>query len=153
MRRALITMSLLLIAPFVSLIGAQQVRTLDGGARADARTLYRLEDEWAAALITRDSAYFRRTLHPDYVYSDERGVFTKQQVIADQLGTDTVTVAANDSMRAHVHGGAAVVVGLLVVSGRGAQGAFRHRYRFTDTWIKYNGRWTMIASQDYDIPR
>lgn len=118
-----------------------------------ARALYRLEDQWARALIARDSSFFRRTLHSDYVYSDERGNFDKSQVIAEQVGgTDTVQYAANENMRAHVHGDAAVVTGILVVRGRGQSGTFQHRYRFTDTWLRQGGRWLMIASQDYDIP-
>src|SRR5690348_267789 len=119
-----------------------------------ARTLLRLEDQWASALVARDSGFFRRTLHADYVYSDERGTFTKNQVIAEQVGgTDTVKYAANEDMRAHVHGNAAVVTGILIVRGRGKKGAFQHRYRYTDTWIASKQGWLMIASQDYEIPR
>jgi hypothetical protein len=118
-----------------------------------ARELYRLEDQWTVALMKRDAGFFRRTLHADYVYSDERGTFTKDQVIAEQVGgTDTVQFAANEGMRAHVHGDAAVVTGILVVRGRGAQGAFQHRYRYTDTWLRTRSAWVMIASQDYEIP-
>ena len=121
---------------------------------ADERALYRLEDQWAEALVKRDSLFFRRTLARDYVYSDERGVFTKDQVIAEQTAlTDTVTFAANEGMRAIVHGSTAVVIGILVVRGRGKAGPFQHRFRYTDTWTKRDGRWVMVASQDYDIPR
>lgn len=120
---------------------------------AAERELLRVEDEWARALMRRDAAFFRRTLHPDYVYSDERGVFTKDQVIAEQTApSDTVQFAANEDMRVHVHGSAAVVTGILVVRGRGKDGSFQHRYRYTDTWARANRRWRMIASQDYDIP-
>lgn len=118
-----------------------------------AATLRRLEDQWAQALIKRDAAFFRRTLHPAYVYSDERGVFTKNQVIAEQTaGTDTVDFAANEDMRVYLHGSTAIVTGILVVRGRNASGAFQHRYRYTDSWSRSGGRWLMIASQDYDIP-
>ena len=121
---------------------------------AGARELYRLEDGWTSAMVKRDSSYFRRALHPDYVYSDERGTFTKDQVIAEQVGgTDTVTHAGNEDMHAHVHGSAGVVTGILVARGRGANGPFERRYRYTDTWIRQSGRWVMIASQDYEIPK
>ena len=123
-------------------------------ASADERELLRLEDTWAEALVKRDATFFRRTLHPRYVYSDERGVFTKEQVIAEQTaGTDTVQQAANEEMRVHLYGPAAVVTGILVVRGRGKDGAFEHRYRYTDSWARSGGRWRMIASQDYDIPK
>jgi len=116
--------------------------------------LRRLEDGWTTALVKRDSAYFRRNLHPDYVYSDERGVFDKEQVIAEQIsGTDSVTSAENQEMRVHVHGSAAAVTGILIVRGRGKDGPFEHRYRYTDSFVREGGRWLMFASQDYEIPR
>ena len=116
--------------------------------------LRRLEDGWTTALVKRDSAYFRRNLHPDYVYTDERGVFDKAQVIAEQIaGTDSVTSAENQEMRVHVHGSAAAVTGILIVRGRGKDGVFEHRYRYTDSFVRERGRWLMFASQDYEIPR
>jgi ketosteroid isomerase-like protein len=119
-----------------------------------AQQLRRLEDGWTTALVKRDSAYFRRNLHPDYVYSDERGVFNREQVIAEQTaGTDSVTSAENQDMRVHVHGSAAAVTGILIVRGRGTHGAFEHRYRYTDSFVREGGRWLMFASQDYEIPR
>ena len=133
---------------------AMAQRAVEATASSPAeRELFRLEDQWASALIQRNAAFFRRTLHPDYVYSDERGVFTKTQVIAEQTAsTDTVQSASNEDMHAHVHGSAAVVTGILIVRGRGKDGSFQHRYRYTDSWIRRAGRWVMIASQDYDIP-
>lgn len=124
-----------------------------GTRSAAERALLRLEDDWARALTQRDASFFRRTLHPAYVYSDERGVFNKEQVIAEQTApSDTVTYAANEDMRVHLHGSAAVVTGILVVRGRGKDGPFQHRYRYTDVWSRSEGRWRMVASQDYDIP-
>jgi hypothetical protein len=127
---------------------------IPSGASATERTLLTLENQWAGALVRRDASFFRRTLDPNYVYTDERGVFTKDQVIAEQTGgTDTVTFATNDEMRVHRFGDAtAVVTGMLIVRGRGANGAFEHRYRYTDTWAKRGTRWLMVASQDYDTP-
>ena len=146
MRRiAVVLFTALLTLPF-GRVSAQASRA--------SRQLYRLEDQWAAALVKRDSSFFRRTLHPDYVYSDERGTFNRDQVIAEQVGgTDTVEYAANEDMRAHVHGTSAVVTGILIVRGRGKDGRFEHRYRYTDTWMSAKQGWLMIASQDYDIPR
>ena len=146
MRLPLLALAAALAASAVSHASAQSSRT--------SRQLFRLEDAWAAALVKRDASFFRRTLHADYVYSDERGTFTKDQVIAEQVGgTDTVTAASNEDMRAHVHGSAAVVTGILIVRGRGKDGAFERRYRYTDTWIGGKQGWQMIASQDYEMPR
>jgi ketosteroid isomerase-like protein len=146
MRRIVVVLFTTLVALPFGPVSAQASRA--------SRQLYRLEDQWAAALVKRDSSFFRRTLHPDYVYSDERGTFNRDQVIAEQVGgTDTVEYAANEDMRAHVHGTSAVVTGILIVRGRGKDGRFEHRYRYTDTWMSAKQGWLMIASQDYDIPR
>jgi ketosteroid isomerase-like protein len=145
MRRTAFALLSLLALPLAD-VAAQASRA--------SRQLYRLEDQWATALVKRDSSFFRRTLHPDYVYSDERGTFNREQVIAEQVGgTDTVEYAANEDMRAHVHGTSAVVTGILIVRGHGKDGRFEHRYRYTDTWMSAKQGWLMIGSQDYDMPR
>lgn len=124
-----------------------------GATNTAARELLRLEDAWTTAVVKRDSAFFRRNLHPDYVYSDESGTFNKDQVIAQQTGgADTVTSAENQDMHAHVHGSAAAVTGILIIRGHGNAGKFEHRYRYTDSFVRENGRWLMFASQDYEIP-
>ena len=55
-------------------------------------------------------------------------------------------------MRALVYDRSAVVIGELVMKGRGPKGAFTNRYRYTDTFVKLDGRWQCIASQDYLMP-
>lgn len=121
---------------------------------ATERTLYKLEDDWTRGLVRRDASVFRRLVAPGYVYSDESGISTRDQIIAQMTaGTDTVTMAANEGMRAHVYGATAVVTGILVTRGHGTAGPFQHRYRYTDTWIRRDGRWVCIASQDYDMPK
>jgi ketosteroid isomerase-like protein len=125
-----------------------------GSSSAAERELRRLEDEWGRAVIQRDAALFRRLIAPTMVYSDERGVFTREQVIAENTtGADTVESATNEDMHVHLYGNTAVVTGVLVMKGHGPDGRFERRYRFTDTWLRRNGRWQVIAAQDYLIPR
>ncbi len=148
MRTPFVTLPALLLAGSLT---AQTPRAAHSSA--DERQLFALEDGWATALIRRDTAYFRRTLAPGYVYSDEHGVEDTEQVLHDMTSPDdTVEYAANEDMHAHVYGATGIVTGVLVSRGHGKSGAFNHRYRFTDTWIKRAGRWVMVASQDYDIP-
>jgi ketosteroid isomerase-like protein len=122
-------------------------------ATSAERELYRLEDQFAQAVVKRDAATLRRLVAPRWVYSDESGVMERDAGIrAFTSGSDTVTQSGNDRMRALVYGNTAVVVGELWTRGRGATGAFAHRYRYTDTWMKLDGRWQCIASQDYLMP-
>jgi hypothetical protein len=118
------------------------------------RQLLRNEDGWAAALVKRDAAYFRRMLAPGFVYTEDAKVMSRDDVLRDAIsGTDTVTAAHNEVMIVHQAGPVtAVVTGILVIEGRAAGKRFTHRYRFTDTWVKVDGRWQIVAAQDYLIP-
>jgi hypothetical protein len=117
------------------------------------RTLFRLEDQWTRALVNRDEAGFGRLLAPRFVYTENDQVMTKAQLIdAVVRGSDTVESATNEDMKAYVYGNTAVVTGWLVVKGRGTNGAFNRRYRYTDTWMFRSGRWQVIAAHDYLAP-
>jgi ketosteroid isomerase-like protein len=117
------------------------------------RTLFRLEDQWTQALVRCDAATFDRLLAPRFVYTENDQVMTKAQLIDGVVrGSDTVASAANEDMKAYVYGNAAVVTGWLVVKGRGKDGAFNRRYRYTDTWVQRSGRWQVIAAHDYLAP-
>src|SRR5206468_175084 len=122
-------------------------------AQSTEQTLYRLEDDFARAVVKRDQAALRRLTAPKWVYSDESGVMEREAGIkAFTTGSDSVRQAGNDRMRALVYGNTAVVIGELWMKGRGATGPFTHRYRYTDTWMRLDGRWQCIASQDYLMP-
>jgi ketosteroid isomerase-like protein len=122
-------------------------------ATAVERNLFRLEDEWTRALVRRDAAAFDRLLAPRFVYTENDQVMTRAQLIdALTRGADTVDSAANEDMKAYVYGNTAVVTGWLVVRGRGQDGAFNRRYRYTDTWVNRGGRWQVMAAQDYLAP-
>jgi ketosteroid isomerase-like protein len=122
-------------------------------AQTPERELYRLEEQFAQAVVKRDAAALRRIVAPRWVYSDESGVMERDAgVKAFTSGADTVTQAGNERMRAIVYGSTAVVIGELWMRGRGPSGAFSRRYRYTDTWMKLDGRWQCIASQDYLMP-
>jgi len=120
---------------------------------ADARALLRLEDEWASALVKRDSVVFNRLLASGFVYTENDQMMDRAVVLHSVVaGADTISAAHNEGMHLHRYGPAtAVVTGWLIVRGRGANGAFERRYRFTDTWVK-RGRWQIVAAQDYVSP-
>jgi len=120
---------------------------------ASRRTLLRLEDQWAAGVVRRDSALFERMLAPGFIYSEDDRTITRAALLKDILtSTDTVREAKNEEMQVHVFGSStAVVTGWLVLRGRGPSGAFDRRYRFTDTWVRRqrDGRWQIVAAHDY----
>ncbi len=136
------------------LLVALGTRGLEAQAVSTRTQLLRLEDGWASALVRRDTAYFRRTLAPGFIYSEDARSFTRAEVLRDLLNpSDSVTEAHNEEMVVHEFAATAVVTGWLVVRGRGTGGAFDRRYRFTDMWLRAAGRWRIIAAHDYLVPK
>jgi len=121
---------------------------------SDVRALLQLEDGWASAVVRRDSATFERLLDPEFVYTENDRLESRADVLHDVVhGTDTVTAAHNEDMVVHCFGATAVVTGWLVLEGHGGGGTFVRRYRFTDTWMRRNRRWRIVAAEDYLAPR
>lgn len=149
-RRGVARVVLALLLPLPALAAQTPRPSPSTGAE---RTLFRLEDEWTRALVRRDAAAFERLLAPRFVYTENDQVMTRAQLIdALTRGADTVESATNEDMKAYAYGNTAVVTGWLVVKGRGKDGPFNRRYRYTDTWVNRAGRWQVIAAQDYLAP-
>jgi ketosteroid isomerase-like protein len=117
------------------------------------RAVLDLEEAWAKGVVKRDAATFKRLLAPGFVYTEDDRVQTGEQLVRDIVsGSDTVTEARNEQMETHRFDNAMIVTGWLIMRGRSAGKPFEHRYRFTDTWLKRNGQWQIIAAQDYLVP-
>ena len=111
-----------------------------------------LEDQWTTALVKRDTRTFDRLLAANFVYTEDASVMNRGEVLKGVTGPDRVEWARNEGMKLHEFGNVHVITGVLHVKGKGTKGAFDRRYQFTDTWQRRNGRWQIIAAQDYLIP-
>ena len=119
----------------------------------DSSALVKLEDDWARALVRRDTVTFQRLLAPGFIYSENDQTMSREEVLRSVAsGPDTVTAAANEDVRIHRFGTTALVTGWLVVRGRGPGGSFDRRYRYTDVWMKRGGRWQIVGAHDYLAP-
>ncbi|MFL5611447.1 MAG: nuclear transport factor 2 family protein [Gemmatimonadaceae bacterium] len=112
-----------------------------------------LEDQWTSALVRRDTRTFERLLAPNFVYTENASVMNRRDVIKSVTGPDRVDWARNEGMEVHNFGDVQVITGILHTRGRAKTGAFDRRYQFTDIWQRRNGRWQIIAAQDYLIPK
>jgi hypothetical protein len=61
-----------------------------------------LEQQWTIALVKRDTRTFDRMLAPNFVYTEDAAVMTRNDVIKSVTGSDRVESARNESMRVHV---------------------------------------------------
>ena len=119
----------------------------------DERAVLTLEEAWAKGVVNRDAATFKRLLAPGFVYTEDARVMSGEELTREvTAGSDTVTEARNEELRTHPFGNTMIVTGWLVLRGRSGGKPFDRRFRFTDTWLKRNGEWQIIAAQDYLVP-
>ena len=136
--------------------GRWQVVGNAGHPLTDANVLLYLENDWNDASKKKDVAWFERNYAADAsdVLSRNGTLQTKSEAIASMKTDKTVLESLELSeMSPRVDGNAAIVTGVIRVRGRDEQSkAFDRRVRFTDTFIKRDGRWQVWASQGTLIP-
>lgn len=124
--------------------------------------LLKLEREWLDAYTRRDVAAMDRIEADDFMITFSDGsVRTKADEIAAlkgpaPAGTPPVFMTADTKVR--VYGDTAVLTGKVIMKGTQMDGAnkgqeFTIEQRYTDTYVKRNGRWQVVASQLTGIGR
>ena len=113
------------------------------------RDLITLENQWTAAWQKRDAAFLAKLLADEYLSTDSGGnTATRAQELAglEDPGTRITSFALTD-LQVHVYGDTAVVTGLntvkATVKGKDVSGG----HRFTDVFVKRDGRWQVVATQ------
>lgn len=128
-----------------------QVVSNAGHPLNDAAVLFYLEREWNDASKRNDMAWVERNYANDATdISSRTGVMhSKAEEIASMKDNKTVLDSLELSdLDARVEGNVAIVTGINHVRGKDDKGvAFERRARFTDTFIKRDGRWLVWATQ------
>ena len=136
--------------------GQWQVVGNAGHPLTEANVLLYLENDWNNASKKKDVAWFERNYASDAsdVLSRNGSLQTKSEAIASMKTDKTILESLDLSeMSPRVDGNAAIVTGVLRIRGRDDQSKpFDRRVRFTDTFIKRDGRWQVWASQGTLIP-
>jgi ketosteroid isomerase-like protein len=112
--------------------------------------LINAEQQWAQAIVKGDEAAVTRLEANDITtVQDDGSVTTKKDDLANLKSGDTKYSAIDESdFHVRVYGNAAVVTGSYHAKGTNKGKDFDNNGRFTDTWVKRNGRWQAVASQD-----
>jgi ketosteroid isomerase-like protein len=125
-----------------------QVVSNAGHALTDSALLLYIEQDWNDAEMKQDTAWFDRTLADDYTGVNSRtgARTTKADDMAD-IKKNTVESATLSEMDVHMEGDTAVVTGVTHNKGKDEKGvASDRRIRFTDVWVKRDGKWLALSS-------
>jgi ketosteroid isomerase-like protein len=118
----------------------------------DGAILLYMEQEWNDAEMKRDVTWHERSYSDDFTGSARNGVQrTKSEDIAS-VSKSNLDFAELSDLDVRVEGNTGVVTGVNHVKGKDEKGvAFDRNVRFTDTFVKRDGRWLVWASQSTDI--
>jgi ketosteroid isomerase-like protein len=104
-------------------------------------------------LVKLDLAFLDRILADDFMTTSSGGtVFTKAQLIANLKSGGYVFISAMlDDIKVRIYGDVAVVTGRNTVKGTLKGKDFSGQERWTDTFIKRDGRWQAVATHNSTI--
>jgi ketosteroid isomerase-like protein len=128
-----------------------QVVSSTGYPLTDQAQLVYLEQDWNDAMKRRDTAWIERNYasFASDIGSRTGALENKTQAMAS-LKADKIVNESLDlsELNVRVEGDVGLVTGVNHIKGRDAQGkAFDRRVRFTDTFIRRDGRWQVWATQ------
>ena len=152
MKRIVVILTLILALASLAAGQAKGRRPVRGPQVSADQALKDLERQWMEGFKNRDEAVLNRVLADDFIFTDDEGqTFNKAQYVEAATKTIKVESYSLDDLTTRVYGDTGVVVGRwtgkFTIDGKPSGGDFR----FTDTFVKRQGRWRVIASQDTRI--
>jgi ketosteroid isomerase-like protein len=107
--------------------------------------------EWDEASSRRDTEALNRILADDFLFTNASGaVITKTQYLMATIKAPDMTLATSvgsEDVKVRVYGETAVVTSRGAQRGQPLNRDPAVRYRYTDVWVKQQGRWNAVASQ------
>jgi len=121
----------------------------------DQQQLVYMEVEWNEASKNRDGTWFERNYAPfaSDISSRTGGIETKAQAVESaKTNKQTFDILELSDLNVRIEGDVGVVTGINHAKGRDAEGKpMDRRVRFTDTFIRRDGRWQVWATQGTEI--
>lgn len=114
--------------------------------------LKRLENEWLNSYLRGDKQTFERIVADNFTRTDESGKFATKAEEKELVQAPPASVKAsltNEDVQVRVYGETAIVTGRIISK---VQGGLNFQSRFTDTFVKRNGRWQAVARHYSRIP-
>lgn len=120
----------------------------------DEKRLRQIQQDLVRAWREHDRAVVEGILAPEWSVTQADGsILTRATVVGTFFDSVSFDTNAVDDVSVMLFGDAAVVRGRTVCSGRFNGEPFDVRIRFTDVFVKRNGRWQAVASHASPLPR
>ena len=112
-----------------------------------------LEDKWNEAYKHGDIEAMNALLTDDFIITVEDGAtYSKTGYIAHlRDSNEHVLVTEISDVKVRAHGNIAVVTGGYQEKGSVKSKPYEYNDRFTDVWLKGDGKWQLVASH-YSVP-
>jgi len=115
----------------------------------DEQALIKVQHDWAEARIKGDSSYTRRLEAENctVVWPDGR-IVNKREDSKSMTGGIVFTEFKIDDLQVRLYGDTGIVVGHgMIVAHDGKENLLGGKFVWTDTFIKQDGAWKVVASQ------
>lgn len=120
-----------------------------------AAAVKRMENKWQVAIREHDVKALNALLASDFVGTSSTGKVGSKYTLISALGRDKNTYTSVEARSMSVRtpsDDTAIVTGVTREAGLTPEGKrFKTSRRFTDTWVKRNGKWRCVASQTTDL--
>jgi ketosteroid isomerase-like protein len=105
------------------------------------------ENALCRAYQTGDVAYIKTHIAEDYTLTDGAGEITTRQDDIDDLtsGKAHYTTIENSDMKVRFYGATAIVTGRTLIKGTYSGQALDVEVQFTDTLVRINNQWRLVA--------
>jgi len=109
----------------------------------------KLEHDWAQAVVKSGAAAVDQYEADDIVSTDPSGRVTDKAQDKKDLSSGDLKVQSLElsDLKVRVYGNTAVATGLATLKGTYKGQDMSGNYRYTDTWVRRNGKWQAVASQ------
>ena len=124
------------------------------GPNPATRQLLKAEADACRAFEAGNADALRRALTADFTLVDSHGSVTN---LAENLAEVAAREPFYEEFRNHdqqvrLYGDIALIVGITSVRGRAGGEPFAASFRYTDTWIRRDGKWLLAASHASRLP-
>lgn len=130
--------------------GMWQIVSTTGHDMDDEMTLFYMDQDWTAANARRDRAWYEKNFADDFasVSGTDGRVFNKASDIEDTMNSkDKIEMTESTNQMIRVERNLGVVIGIYRWKGTDENGKpFDNRVRYTDTYVKRDGRWQVLST-------